>query len=209
MCCAVGYKNVCAYTQTHLNLGKINGLLAVNCQTTIQTRKIVFYALGSTLRDWGKRGASPAAAWRRPQPCSQRGRQRRPSRQRAASWKTAREGEHPLASVQQQHRKDAVLKGAPCEQQWSLEAVRTTPIFNTTAITPKILNCWVRIQQVHLGQQLLQVSLTKKKARGLRNKTDLLCEETEGNKSTSPDYILIHHQPFALREAASVTYPIF
>jgi hypothetical protein len=26
------------------------------------------------------------------------------------------EGERPLASVQQMHRKDTVVKGAPCEQ---------------------------------------------------------------------------------------------
>jgi hypothetical protein len=49
----------------------------------------------------------------------------------------------------------------------------------------------------------------QKKAHRLENKTDLLREETDGNKSTSPDDILIHHQPFASQEPASVTYSIF
>jgi hypothetical protein len=68
----VGYKNICAYTQTNLNLGKIKCYwLAVNSQTTIQTRRNrIFYALGSTQQDQGERGASPAAARRRPHSCS-------------------------------------------------------------------------------------------------------------------------------------------
>jgi hypothetical protein len=66
----------------------------------------------------GERGASPAAARRQPQPCSRRGWQRRPPGRRAASWRMAQEGERPLTSVYQQHCKDTVVKGAPCEQQW-------------------------------------------------------------------------------------------
>jgi hypothetical protein len=47
----------------------------------------------------------------------------------------------PLASVQQQELEDAVVRGAPCEQQQPLEAVRLMAIFNTTAITPKRHDC--------------------------------------------------------------------
>jgi hypothetical protein len=48
-----------------------------------------------------------------------------------------------------------MVKGAPFEQQRPLKAIRPTPIFNTTAITPKTQNFRVRIQQLRLGQQIL------------------------------------------------------
>jgi hypothetical protein len=46
-------------------------------------------------------------------------------------------GERTLTGVQQQHREDAVMKRTSREQHKPFEAVPPTPIFNTTAITPK------------------------------------------------------------------------
>jgi hypothetical protein len=38
------------------------------------------------------------------------------ARTEAASWRTAWKGERLLASVQQQEREEAVVRGMPCEQ---------------------------------------------------------------------------------------------
>jgi hypothetical protein len=79
---------------------------------------------------------------------------------------------------------ERMVNGTPWEQQRLLEAIRPTH------------DCWVWIQQVHLGQQVLQVSL--RQAGRLENETELLCEETEGNKSTYPEDIHFHRHDLLL-----------
>jgi hypothetical protein len=76
------------------------------------------------------------------------------------------------------------MKGTSPKQQQPLEAVPPAPIFNTTAITPKPWSSFFKFP----GQ--------KDKRSGLETETKILCEEAQGNKSTSPDNITTHHHAF-------------
>jgi hypothetical protein len=89
------------------------------------------------------------------------------------------------------------MKGVSHEQQLPLEAIPLTPIFNTTAITPKP---WSAASSSFPNQN--------EKTSGLEIETELLCEEAHGNKSTSPDYITIYHHAFCFPGGIIGTYPI-
>jgi hypothetical protein len=106
--------------------------------------RIFCYALGSSLQDQGERGASPAAAWRRPSEDETARKEgglmedvtgrRTPPRQRPVAAPRGRGGEgHALWTV-------VTGRGSP----------DATPIFNTTAVTPKTHDCWFRISRFTL-----------------------------------------------------------
>jgi hypothetical protein len=126
--------------------------LAVNSQTTIQNRQNQFFhTLGSTLQDQGERGVSPSVVRRVATTLFPSRATRRPLGRREVSWNMSREGERTHRQRPAAAPRECVVNSMQCEQQRPLEAVQPTH------------DCWVWIQQVHLGQQVLQVSLTRKK----------------------------------------------
>jgi hypothetical protein len=101
--------------------------------------------------------------------------------------------QHPAAAPWER-----MVNGTPWEQQRLLEAIRPTH------------DCWVRIQQVHLGQQVLQVSLRpwpKRKGRQIRKWNRVIMWRNRGKQ----EYLPWRHSfpsPWLItsQEALSVTY---
>jgi hypothetical protein len=144
----------------------------------------LFHTLGSTLQDWGERGDSPSSVRRWPLPWSRQGQQRRPLGWTAASWRMSREGERPLASVQQQHHEDTWWT------LWTTATTRGSPANAWLLSSDSASSPWSTGSSSFLDP--------KKKSCGLQNETKLLCEEVEGNKSTYPEDIPIHRHAWLL-----------